>query len=148
VCAQAFRWFASREALAEIHRVLVPRGALGLVWNVRDESCDWVAAVSEIITPYEADAPRFHTGQWRRAFTGDLFSEPQSVTFQHQHVGTPQETIIDRTLSVSFIAALPAPEKARVKGRLEALIEAWPQLKGRTEIAFPYRTHAYHCVRR
>jgi ubiquinone/menaquinone biosynthesis C-methylase UbiE len=148
VCAQAFHWFASHAALEEIHRVLVPGGALGLVWNVRDESCDWVAAITEIITPYEADAPRFHTGQWRQAFTGDLFSEPQSFTFQYQHVGTPQETIIDRFLSVSFIAALPAPEKARVKGRLQALIDTWPQLKGRTEIAFPYQTRAYHYVRR
>src|ERR1700722_7574275 len=42
VCAQAFHWFASHEALEEIHRVLVPGGALGLVWNVRDESCEWV----------------------------------------------------------------------------------------------------------
>jgi ubiquinone/menaquinone biosynthesis C-methylase UbiE len=148
VCAQAFHWFASHEALEEFHRVLLPGGALGLVWNVRDESCDWVAAISEIIRPYEADVPRFHTGQWRQAFTGDLFSEPQSLTFQYRHVGTPQETIIDRSLSVSFIAALPAPEKARVRGRLQALIDAWPQLKGRTEIAFPYQTRAYCCVRR
>ena len=105
-------------------------------------------AAESIPTPYEADAPRFHTGQWRQAFTGDLFSEPQSFAFQYQHVGTPQETIIDRSLSVSFIAALPAPEKARVRGRLETLIDTWPQLQGRTEIAFPYQTRAYRCVRR
>ena len=147
VCAQAFHWFATHEALEEIHRILVPGGTLGLVWNVRDESCDWVAAITEIITPYEAEAPRFHTGQWRQAFTGDLFSEPQSFTIPYQHVGTPQEAIIDRFLSVSFIAALPAPDKAQVKARLQALIDTWPQLKGGAEIAFPYQTRAYHCVR-
>ena len=38
VCAQAFHWFANPAALAEIHRVLKPGGALGLIWNVRDES--------------------------------------------------------------------------------------------------------------
>jgi hypothetical protein len=91
---------------------------------------------------------RAYTGQWRRAFSGDLFSEPQNFTFQHRHIGTPQETIIDRFLSVSFIAALPAPDKARVKAGLRALVDSWPQLKGSTEIAFPYRTQAYHCVRR
>jgi len=38
VCAQAFHWFATREALAEIRRVLQPGGMLGLIWNVRDET--------------------------------------------------------------------------------------------------------------
>ena len=40
ICAQAFHWFATREALDEFHRVLRPGGKLGLVWNVRDESVD------------------------------------------------------------------------------------------------------------
>ena len=40
VCAQAFHWFSTEAALAEIHRVLKPDGRLGLVWNVRDESVD------------------------------------------------------------------------------------------------------------
>ena len=71
VCAQAFHWFSTRAALAEIHRVLKPDGRLGLVWNVRDESVDWVAAITEIITPYEGDTPRFHSGRWREAFTGE-----------------------------------------------------------------------------
>lgn len=35
VCAQAFHWFSTEAALAEIHRVLKPDGRLGLVWNVR-----------------------------------------------------------------------------------------------------------------
>src|SRR5687767_436287 len=30
VCAQAFHWFATPEALAEMHRVLTPGGILGL----------------------------------------------------------------------------------------------------------------------
>jgi len=146
-CAQAFHWFATREVLEEIHRVLAPEGRLGLVWNVRDESCDWVAALTEIVAPYEADTPRFHTGTWRRAFTGDFFSPPELTLVPHQHVGTPQQVIIDRTLSVSFIAALPAAEKAVVAQKLQTLIDTHPQLKGRCEITFPYRTHAYHCAR-
>lgn len=59
LCAQAFHWFADAQALAEIHRVLTPGGRLGLVWNVRDESVDWVAAITRIITPYEGNARAF-----------------------------------------------------------------------------------------
>lgn len=147
VCAQAFHWFSTRAALTEIHRVLKPEGRLGLVWNVRDESVDWVAAITEIITPYEGDTPRFHTGRWREAFTGEFFSDPEMICFPYSHVGSPQEVIMDRFLSVSFIAALPAAQKARVTEQLRTLIDTHPALKGRDTVAFPYQTQAYRCNR-
>ena len=147
VCAQAFHWFSTRAALAEIHRVLKPDGRLGLVWNVRDESVDWVAAITEIITPYEGDTPRFHSGRWREAFTGEYFSDPEMICFPYSHVGSPQEVIMDRFLSVSFIAALPAAQKARVTEQLRTLIATHPALKGRDTVAFPYQTQAFRCNR-
>jgi SAM-dependent methyltransferase len=146
VCAQAFHWFANEAALAEIHRVLRPGGRFGLVWNVRDESVDWVAALTGILTPYEGGTPRFHTGQWRLPFDGRLFTDLEETRFPHQHVGRPREVIIDRTLSVSFIAKLPPAAKAEVEARLEALIASHPALRDRDMVAFPYLTQAYRCV--
>jgi len=147
VCAQAFHWFAHAPALAEIHRVLEPGGRLGLVWNVRDESVDWVAQITRIITPHEGDTPRFHTGDWRKPFDGRYFSPLQASHFSYRHVGPPQVVIIDRFLSVSFIAALPPARKAEVAAQLQALIDTHPALKGRERIEVPYRTEAYHCTR-
>ncbi|KAB0519918.1 class I SAM-dependent methyltransferase [Pseudomonas extremorientalis] len=147
VCAQAFHWFSTEAALAEIHRVLKPDGRLGLVWNVRDESVDWVAAITDIITPYEGDTPRFHTGRWRDAFSDKYFSQPEVTCFPYSHVGSPQEVIMDRFLSVSFIAALDDEPKARVTAQLQALIDTHPALKGRDTVAFPYQTQAYVCHR-
>ncbi|MGP0015018.1 MULTISPECIES: class I SAM-dependent methyltransferase [Pseudomonas] len=147
LCAQAFHWFAHEAALAEIHRVLKPGGRLGLVWNVRDESVDWVAAITRIITPYEGDTPRFHTGAWRKPFNGRYFSAPELSCFEYSHVGTPHEVIIDRFLSVSFIASLPTAEKAQVTEQLHTLIQTHPALRGKETIAFPYRTEAYRCIR-
>ncbi|MBK5437458.1 class I SAM-dependent methyltransferase [Pseudomonas sp. TH32] len=147
VCAQAFHWFSTHAALAEIHRVLKPDGRLGLIWNVRDESVDWVAAITEIITPYEGDTPRFHTGRWREAFTGEYFSAPEMTCFPYSHVGSPQEVIMDRFLSVSFIAALPPAEKALVTEQLQSLINTHPALRGRETVAFPYQTQAYRSQR-
>jgi SAM-dependent methyltransferase len=147
LCAQAFHWFANERALAEIHRVLRPGGKLGLVWNVRDKAVDWVGAITDIISPYEGDAPRHHTGEWRRPFDGNLFSNLEETCFDHQHVGSPQKVILDRFLSVSFVAALPEEEKSKVRRKLCDLIAHHPSLKGRDTIAFPYRTHAYYCTR-
>lgn len=146
-CAQAFHWFAGAAAVAEIHRVLKPDGRLGLVWNVRDESVSWVAAVSELMRPYESGVPRFHTGQWREAFSGGLFGELQETRFAHQHIGTPQAVIIDRVLSVSFIAALPDEHRAKVADQLRALIAGTPELRGSDRIGFPYQTRAFCCTR-
>jgi SAM-dependent methyltransferase len=147
VCAQAFHWFATAAALAEIHRVLKPAGRLGLVWNVRDEAVDWVAAITALIAPYEGDTPRFYKGTWRQPFDGILFSAPEETITPYQHVGPPEEVIMDRFLSVSFIAVLPEPEKAGVAARLRALIDTHPALRGRATIAFPYQTRAYCCRR-
>lgn len=145
VCAQAFHWFATEHVLAEIHRVLKPGGKLALVWNVRDTSVAWVDEISKIITPYENDAPRYYKGDWRKPFaTGKYFGPLQQTIFRHSHVGSPQEVIIDRFLSVSFIAALAESEKMEVKERLQYLIQTCPVLGG-DEIAFPYATEAYVC---
>ncbi|MEB0043152.1 MULTISPECIES: methyltransferase domain-containing protein [unclassified Pseudomonas] len=147
VCAQAFHWFANETALAEIHRVLKPNGRLGLVWNVRDESVDWVAAITDIITPYESDTPRFHMGNWRLPFNGRYFSVPEVTCLNYSHTGTAETVIMDRFLSVSFIAALPSQEKARVAEQLRSLIATHPALRGRDTIEFPYQTQAYRCQR-
>ncbi|MCY1221064.1 putative methyltransferase [compost metagenome] len=147
VCAQAFHWFANARAMAEIGRVLRPGGRLGLVWNVRDESVDWVAQLTAIMTPYEGDAPRFYKGDWKRVFPAEGFGPLALQRLPYTHVGAPQQVIVDRVMSVSFIAALPAAEQARVRERLQAVIDGHPALAGRAEVAFPYRTEAYCCER-
>jgi SAM-dependent methyltransferase len=147
VCAQAFHWFANDAVLAEIHRVLKPEGRLGLIWNVRDESVDWVAEITRIITPYEGDTPRFHTGQWRQPFSGPHFAHPELTCFNYSHSGPAETVIMNRFLSVSFIAALPEAEKAVVTEQLRELIKTHPALRGRDSIDFPYQTQAYLCRR-
>ena len=143
VCAQAFHWFATPRALAEIRRVLKPGGALGLIWNARDESVDWVRAITDIITPYEGDAPRYYTGKWREVFPAEGFGPLAARRFPWVHSGAPENVIVDRTCSSSFIAALPADEHAAVAARLRQLIEATPVLAGRAHIAFLHVTEAF-----
>lgn len=143
VCAQAFHWFATVEALEEMRRVLTAEGRLGLVWNVRDESLDWVAEITRIITPYESDAPRFYKGDWRRPFERAPFGPLRLSTFAYEHVGPPEQVIVSRFLSVSFIAALPETEKNAVAAQLRELVASHPALKGREQVALPYRTEAY-----
>lgn len=143
LCAQAFHWFATREALAEIHRVLKPGGMLGLVWNVRDLTVPWVARIDAIVTPYEGDTPRFLSGAWRNVFPAPGFSPLQEASFLHGHTGPAEAVIVDRQLSVSFVASLPPAERETVAIKLRDLIAADSVLAGEAEVTFPYITRAY-----
>ena len=53
---QAWHWVDVPAASAEAARVLTPGGVLGLVWNLRDESVDWVAALGEAMGASKAES--------------------------------------------------------------------------------------------
>lgn len=143
VCAQAFHWFATPAALAEMRRVLVPGGMLGLIWNGRDEDVPWVAALSAITNRYEGDTPRYRTGAWRKAFPAPGFDFVDERHIRNSHVGTAEQVVVKRTLSVSFIAGLPADRRAQVERQVRALIARTPELTGDGAVAFPYETSMY-----
>ncbi|HET6375662.1 MAG TPA: methyltransferase domain-containing protein [Methylocella sp.] len=147
VCAQSFHWFANEQALFEIRRVLKPGGALGLIWNMRDESVPWVAELARIMAPYEGNTPRHHRGEWRRLFPAPGFSALREERFPHSHAGPPERVIVDRALSVSFIAALPPKEQAKAAAQVRKLIAQTPALAGKEEVSFPYETRAYSCIK-
>jgi SAM-dependent methyltransferase len=148
IAAQAFHWFDGPVALQEIHRVLQPGGKLGLIWNARDESVDWVAKLEELTHVHEKGAPRYRTGAWRRAFDRtELFTPLQVLHFQYTQVGG-REMVIDRVASSSFIAVMPAAEKNQVLDQVRELLSAHPQTTGKDTIEFPYRTDVFWCAKR
>ena len=147
VCATAFHWFATPQVLAEFRRVLRPGGALGLIWNVRDISVPWVRQLSEITDRYQQDAPRQRSQAWRDVFPAPGFSPLRETLMRYDHVGSAEEVIVGRTLSTSFIAALPDDRRTAAIAEVRAMIAATPELAGRKTIAFPYRTMAYDCRR-
>ncbi len=147
VCAQSFHWFASKTALAEIRRVLKPGGHLGLIWNVRNEAVDWCAAMTAIVAPYEGDAPRYRSGEWRKVFPAEGFGPLREERFRNGHTGDPEQVIVERVLSTSFIAALPRTQQLIVAARLRDLIAMTPALNRREEVTVPYQTVAFSCAK-
>ena len=147
VCAQSFHWFASRAALDEIHRVLKPGGRLGLVWNLRDARVPWVAKLDAIVNRYEGDAPRYYTGAWRNAFPHEGFGPLVDTHFSLGHTGSPEDVIVHRVRSTSFIASLPEAARAEIDAAVRKLIESQPELSGKHEVTVPYETAAFVAIK-
>ena len=146
VCATAFHWFASADVVAEFRRVLRPGGTLGLIWNVRDERVPWVARLSAITNRYEDVEPRQRTGQWRAPFPAPGFTDLHETAMAYEHRGRAEDIVLGRTLSTSFIAALPDDRRAEVEREVRALIADSPELQG-PDVVFPYVTRGYDCRR-
>ena len=143
-CAQSFHWFSNIETLTEMHRVLAPEGYLGLIWNQRDITVDWVKAIADEIAPLEGDTPRYHSEKWKQVFENQqLFKFIGLEQFQLKHHGTVEQVVSKRLLSTSFIAAMSEAEQQRLKVRLEQIVFDYTGLTAQDEIDFPYTTFAY-----
>ena len=135
VLGQAWHWVDVPAASAEAARVLRAGGRLGLVWNVRDSTADWVARLGELMhgsaaeqaieTDAVAVAAPFgplerRTWTWNRSMTVD--------------------TVLSMAASRSYLIAMEPDERAAVLDRIRALLETHPDTAGRAEFPMPYTT--------
>jgi SAM-dependent methyltransferase len=123
---EAFHWFATPAALAEIVRVLGPQGALVVFWNIGLEYPDLGeevdALVDEAIERGGAPGlPRILSGEWRGPIAAAGFEELREDELERELV-TDREGWIANLLSVSSIAAQPDEARAAFAARLRELV--------------------------
>jgi SAM-dependent methyltransferase len=141
---QAFHWFADRQSLREIHRILRPWGRLGLVWNRRDARSRLWREVQRMVDPMYQGSPDHSTGEWRKQLEDSaLFGPLESRAFPHQQSASPEQ-LVDRVLSLSFVASSPEPEQARLRQQVLELANSYQDRPGQ-RIALPYRTEVFAC---
>ncbi|EPX73767.1 methyltransferase [Schizosaccharomyces octosporus yFS286] len=143
LCGNSFHWFANAKALKEMHRVLKPKGALGLVWNVRDKSVSWVNKINELLDKYRSGSPYFGTWEWAQLFPGHGFQKFRTCVFPFSYCTTPENSIHRMVFSLSYMHALPEQEKAVVRAELDKIAETVPRVQNTDQIKFPYHTMAF-----
>jgi len=137
--AQAFHWFDADRALQEIHRVLRRGGGLALIWNARDERQPLQAALSEIFDRYEGDTPRRNQRDWKSLLgKSGLFERSSRVLFEHVQP-VDEQAVVDRVLSVSFMASLPREEQDVVEQEVRELAHDATELSYMTELYLGFK---------
>jgi SAM-dependent methyltransferase len=147
---EGFHWFATREAVAEIARVVRPGGGLALLWNAHDfPSEPWAAAMGELLderrAPGVTPINRKVTGLWKRVFDDSPFG-PLEHWATRQEQRTDVDGLVAHISTWSFVGALDdEPREALLRDLGELLRERHPSPG---DVAIPYRTDVYWTRRR
>jgi SAM-dependent methyltransferase len=133
---QAWHWVDPVPASREAARVLRPDGVLGLIWNLRDESVDWVAELGGIMHQSAAERMIAEGG----VVVTEPFGEPERATFTWANEFDVQG-LVDLAASRSYVITAEPERRERILEGVRALGERVADEHGR--IAMPYRTEVY-----
>ncbi len=140
-CAQAFHWFDAEAALRELWRVLKPGGGAGLVWNLRDDSDPFNAALTAIVGESDRgwNVERFFLD----ALGGSaLFGDVARYACSYVQL-LPRSELVARVASMSAVATLGKEERNAVYARVEAFAET---ASDPLRIAYVTEAYAFHRV--
>ncbi|MFJ4039283.1 class I SAM-dependent methyltransferase [Microbacterium sp. NPDC090007] len=142
VMGQAWHWVDVEAASLEVARTLRSGGALGLVWNIRDDEVDWVRRLTAAMGGSNAEV-LLHTTGPRVAAPFDAL-EHRAWRWERS-ITLPQ--LRDLVFSRSDVITASAEERARIDAAVDGVVASVPGLADGDPVALPYITHAFRARR-
>ncbi len=145
VCGQAFHWFQTGRALAEIWRVLTPTGGLALLWNNRDwQHTPWLARLERLLMKYNPQyTPSYRARDWSQMLREThLFTRIARCEFSHEMEAT-SEHILGLIASLSYVRILPGERRQQLRREVVTLLDQERVLTRRSMLPLRYRTELY-----
>jgi SAM-dependent methyltransferase len=132
--AEAFHTFDDGAALVEIERVLAPRGALVLMWNLpAGPTTPSIAAAERLLLdrapaglghdPVDLNTRRYASGAWRAGFEEGPFEELREERFPNPQT-VDRDGLVAFFESMGWIGNLPEAERLRLLEQVQSLLEA------------------------
>jgi SAM-dependent methyltransferase len=147
--AEAFHWFATPGAVAEIARVVRPGGGIALMWNMHQLGEDaWqagtFATLGEIGAPAPGQIGRHELERWGQAFDGAPFGSFEEFTAPHeQHTDVPG--LVEHILTWSHLRVLDDARREELRRELLSVLER--EHPRPDDVVISYETRVY-CARR
>lgn len=121
--AQAFHWFRTEEALAEMHRVLKPGGGCALISNEWDDDDPMVHELGEILARLRPGGAHRGKEAFAAIDSSPLFGDRQEQHFPHGD-RLDADGLVGLMASISAVAAASPDEQGRVEAEVRALVRA------------------------
>jgi SAM-dependent methyltransferase len=120
--AQAFHWFRTGEALAEIHRVLRPGGGFAFMWNHWDDDDPLLRALNDLVDELRGGTPKDDV-QRDELYASQLFRTDDARNFRHAEELSP-DVVVERVSSVSAVSAAEPGVRDRTLAEVRRLVGA------------------------
>lgn len=129
--AEAFHWFDDERAAGEIARVLRPRGALVLMWNLPAGPTEpSIAAVESFLNdrapkgvgydPLDLDGPQYTSGRWRPSLASRFGGLEEALLPNVQTLD--RDGLVAFFASMGWIADLADAERQALLDRVRSLL--------------------------
>lgn len=138
--AQAFHWFDREPACAEIRRILVPGGTLGLLWNHSDPACAWDRACHRVAHPAVGETADSTTASAVAELPGFVFAHRAEIVWSER---LTRAAYIARWLTVSSFLAADESTRAGMIAQIEGILDTDPATRGLERFDLPMITEVF-----